>query len=116
MGKVNAKAIREEARKEFARKHGIEIERFRERNADLSSRLNKAETEAWKAKQENEKLKEQLATQKEWIERLMDFVNMPDDERHDAIQKYITNRKMTEDFQALFAPYFKVLNRMNILF
>ena len=64
---------------------------------------------------ENAKLKEQVEAQKEWIERLMEFVNMPDEQRGEAVKKYIADRKMSEDFEALFGPYFKTLNRLFLL-
>ena len=116
MTKLNAKAIREEARKEFARKHNKELERLREENKSLRVKINASNESCYKVSHENEKLKEQIEAQKEWIERLMDFVNMPDDERSAAIKKYVETKKMSEEFKELFAPYFNVLNRLNNIF
>lgn len=117
MSKSKSKnAVREETRKRVERKFKEETERLRADNKDLRVRLIKAERDAYEAQENAEKLQEQLRVQKEWIERLMDFVNMPDEERHKAIKKYVEHRKMTQDFEALFAPYFKVLNRLNLIF
>ena len=64
---------------------------------------------------ENALLKEKVAAQQEWIERLMEFVNMPDEKRGAAVKEYVENRKMSEQFRELFSPYFDALNRLNIL-
>ena len=64
---------------------------------------------------ENAKLKEQIEAQKEWIERLMEFVNMPDEQRGAAVEEYVEHRQMSEQFRELFSPYFDALNRLNIL-
>ena len=56
-----------------------------------------------------------IAAQKEWIERLMEFVNMPDEQRSKAVKEYVENKRMSEEFRELFSPYFETLNRLNIL-
>lgn len=96
--------IREEVRKQVAAKYKEEIERLKNATKRLSD-LN----------DENALLKEKVAAQQEWIERLMEFVNMPDEKRGEAVKEYVENRKMSEQFRELFKPYFDALNRLNIL-
>lgn len=108
--------IREEVRKQMAAKYKQDVESWKKRSSDNWNAYVKARTEVDRLSEENSKLKEQLAAQKDWIERLMEFIDMPDEERHDAVQKYIKERQMSEDFKAMFGPYFQLLNRMNLIF
>lgn len=114
--KLNAKAVREETRKQVAAKYKKDVEHWKKLAQDRWNNYIDATKRLADLHDENGKLKEQLAAQKEWIERLMEFIDMPDEQRHDAVKKYIQDRKMREDFKALFEPYFKLLNRMNLIF
>ena len=97
--------IREEVRKQVAAKYKEKIEQ-----------LKKLAKDRWDNYiDENALLKEKVAAQQEWIERLMEFVNMPDEKRGEAVKEYVENRKMSEQFRELFSPYFDALNRLNIL-
>jgi len=107
--------IREEMRKQMAAKYKQDVEHWKEMYHTTMQKFAHKCNECCQLRDENIKLKEQVDTQKDWIERLMEFIDMPEDERHDAIQKYIANRKMSEDFAAMFGPYFKVLNRLSLL-
>ena len=70
---------------------------------------NKGKAEAWKAfygacrnnqdlKEENERLKEKIEQYENWIERLQEFCNLPEDMRNKAIQKFVEEAKMQEKF------------------
>ena len=107
--------IREEVRKQMAAKYKGDVEHWKSMYQTTMQDFGRKCNECYRLKEENGKLKEQVEAQKEWIERLMDFVNMPDDQRHDAVKKYITERQMSEDFKNLFGPYFKTLNRLFLL-
>lgn len=107
--------IREEVRKQMSAKYKQDIEALKQRASEHWSRYIAAKEELCSVKEENLKLKEQIEAQKDWIERLMEFIDMPEEERHDAVKKYLHDRKMTEDFNAMFDPYFKVLNRLSLL-
>ena len=107
--------IREEVRKQTAAKYKADIEHWKKLAKDRWDNYIDATRRLSDMNDENIKLKEQVEAQKEWIERLMEFVNMPDDQRGDAVKKYLTDRKMSEDFEALFGPYFKTLNRLFLL-
>jgi len=102
--------------KQMAAKYKQDVESWKKTSHENWQMYIKARDQLCEAKEENAKLKEQLAAQKDWIERLMEFIDMPDEERHDAVQKYIKNRQMSEDFKKMFGPYFSLLNRMNLIF
>ena len=107
--------IREEVRKQMAAKYKQDVEHWKSMYQTTMQNFGRKCNECYRLKEENDKLKEQVEAQKEWIERLMEFVNMPDDQRHDAVKKYITERQMSEDFKNLFGPYFKTLNWLFLL-
>lgn len=100
--------IREEVRKQMAAKYKQDLDA-------LKQSYIAAKNELGVVKEENLKLKEQIEAQKDWIERLMEFIDMPEEERHGAVKKYLHDRKITEDFNAMFGPYFKVLHRLSLL-
>ena len=107
--------IREEVRKQMAAKYKQDVEDWRKTAQEYRSKWAKASNELSDLRDENAELKEKLAAQKEWIERLMEFVNMPDDKRSAAVKEYVQNRRITQEFRELFGPYFETLNRLNIL-
>ena len=107
--------IREEVRKQMAAKYREEIERLKELAKTRGKAYIEAANRIDKLEDENAKMKEKLDAQKEWIERLMEFVNMPEEQRGTAVKEYVEHRQMSEQFKELFSPYFDALNRLNIL-
>lgn len=107
--------IREEVRKQVAAKYKEEIERLKKLAKDRWDNYIDATKRLSDLNDENALLKEKVAAQQEWIERLMEFVNMPDEKRGAAVKEYVENRKMSDQFRELFSPYFDALNRLNIL-
>lgn len=113
--KITAKSVREETRKKMAAKYSADLEHWKNYANEGWSKYYKMRNRLDDVEEENAKLKEKLEAQKEWIERLMEFVNMPDDQRATAVNEYIKNHQLSEDFKSLFGPYFEALNRLNIL-
>lgn len=107
--------IREEVRKQMAAKYKANVEHWQNEAREWRQKWAMEKNRLSDLSDENAQLKEKVAAQQEWIERLMDFVNMPDDKRGEAVKKYVENRQMSEQFRALFGPYFDALNRLNIL-
>lgn len=107
--------IREEKRKQMAAKYKQKIEQLEKYSSDMKNAYLDAVKRLDELNDANTKLKELTEAQKEWIERLMEFVNMPDKQRDAAVKEYVENRKMSEHFKELFSPYFDALNRLNIL-
>ena len=107
--------IREEVRKQTAAKYKEEIERLKKLASDRWDNYMDATKRLTELHDENEQLKEKLAAQKDWIDRLMQFMDMPDEQRSKAVKEYVENKRMSEEFRELFSPYFETLNRLNIL-
>ena len=107
--------IREEVRKQMAAKYKQDVEHWKKLANDRWENYMDATKRLADMNDENAKLKEQIEAQKEWIERLMEFVNMPDEKRGAAVKEYVEHRQMSEQFRELFSPYFDALNRLNIL-
>ena len=107
--------IREEMRKQMAAKYKQDVEYWKKLANDRWENYMDATKRLADMNDENAKLKEQIEAQKEWIERLMEFVNMPDEQRGAAVKEYVEHRQMSEQFRELFSPYFDALNRLNIL-
>lgn len=110
--KKTANQIREEVRKQLAAKYKQEVEYWKDLTKIHSSRRVAAEAALSKVKEENEKLKEEARLYKEWNERLMEFMDMPEEVRSKNVKEYVEKGKKSEEFKALFGPYFKVLNEM----
>ena len=107
--------IREEMRKQMAAKYKQDVEYWKKLAHDRWENYMDVTKRLADMNDENAKLKEQIEAQKEWIERLMEFVNMPDEQRSAAVKEYVEHRQMSEQFRELFSPYFDALNRLNIL-
>lgn len=107
--------IREEMRKRMTAKYKQDVELLKKESHDRWQKIVALQEQIGKIKEENVQLKEQVEAQKEWIERLMEFVNMPDKQRSKAVKEYVEHRKLSEEFKNLFSPYFDALNRLNIL-
>lgn len=107
--------IREEMRKQMAAKYKQDVEHWKKLANDRWENYMDATKRLADMNDENAKLKEQIEVQKEWIKRLMEFVNMPDEQRSKAVKEYVENKRMSEEFRELFSPYFETLNRLNIL-
>lgn len=106
------KSIREEVRKDIAKQYK---ERYESRITYLENELKRVNTELYNKRNlyfqiqnENDELKDKLAQYEDWITRLQEWCNLPDDERAEAINQYniqkSTNMKLNELFH-LFKPY-----------
>ena len=113
--KKTANQIREEVRKQLAAKYKQEVEYWKDRTSYHSNLRREAQKKANVLEEENEKLKEEVRLLKEWNERLMEFMDMPDEVRSKNIKEYVDKGKKSEEFKALFSPYFNLLNRLSLL-
>lgn len=77
--------IREEMRKQMAAKYKQDVEHWKKLAHDRWENYMDATKRLADMNDENAKLKEQIEAQKEWIERLMEFVNMPAEQRGAAV-------------------------------
>ena len=107
MGKKTRKEIEQTLRNKLANKQNEEREYQQKRYADLWERYTKACEERNKYKQENEELTDKLREYEDWIQRLQEFVDMPEDMRKAEIKKMQDDQK----FKAYLAdsPLFKMV-------
>ena len=107
MGKKTRKEIEQTLRNKLANKQNEEREYQQKRYADLWERYTKACEERNKYKQENEELTDKLREYEDWIQRLQEFVDMPEDMRKAEIKKMRDDQK----FKAYLAdsPLFKMM-------
>ena len=88
--------IREELRRQMAKQHNDEIENLKKLRNQAWEQFSKADKEACRLKKENDELKEKVAQLEDWNRRLMEFMDMSDEERKAAIQEYQTNAELNE--------------------
>jgi hypothetical protein len=107
MAKKTRKEIEQTLRNKLAHKQSEEREYQQKRYADLWEKYTKACEERNKYKQENEELKEKVRQYEDWIERLQEFMDMPEDMRKKEIEKMRAEQK----FKTYLAdsPFFKLL-------
>lgn len=107
MGKKTRKEIEQTLRNKIAHKQNEEREYQQKRYADLWERYTKACEERNKYERENEELTEKVRQYEDWIQRLQEFMDMPEDMRKAEIKKMRDEQK----FKAYLAdsPFFKML-------
>ena len=97
INEVNAKYAKriedtENSLKEWRTKYFKEIDR--------SEELSKKNKEL---REENDSLKAKIQQYDEWIERMLDFCNLPEEERRDAFETYLDNIKSENEFNEVFS-------------
>lgn len=107
MAKKTRREIEENLRNKLANKHNEYAEHQQKRYADLWERYTKACEERNKYKQENEELTEKVQQYEDWIRRLQEFVDMPEDMRKAEIKKMQDEQKFSEYLAE--SPFFKML-------
>ena len=108
--------IREEVRKQTAAMYKKEIERLKKLERDRWDNYMDATRRLADLRDENEQLKEKLAAQEDWIDRLMQFVDMPDEQRSKAVKEYVENKRKSEECRELFSLYSEKLDQLNDLY
>ena len=112
MSKKTRREIEENLRNKLANKHNEYAERQRKKYSELWDMYTEACRERNKYQQENEELKEKVQQYEDWIIRLQEFVDMPEDMRKAEIKKM----RDEQTFKAYLAesPFFKLLGLYNL--
>ena len=115
MAKKTRKEIEETIRNKMANKHNEYVEHQQKKYSELWDKWIEACRERDKYQEENEELKEKIQQYEDWIVRLQEFVDMPEDMRKAEIKKMRDEQKFTTYF-ADFAesPFFKLLGLYNL--
>lgn len=93
MAKKTRKEIEESLRNKLANKHNEYVDYQRKRYSELWDRYAEACRERNKYREENEELKEKLQQYEDWINRLQEFMDMPEDTRKKEIEKMRAEQK-----------------------
>ena len=104
------KEIRETVRKEMRAKYEKERDDEKRRYQDLWQRYEAKCDEAHKLSAENAELKEKVAAFEDWNRRLMEFMDMPEEERGEAVKRYITDKKFEEVLSKWITPYSQIFS------
>ena len=108
--KASLKEIREQTRNEVAKQYNKKISDYEERIHALHLSHENMRKKCDKLSKENDELKEKLHIYEDWINRLQDFCNLPDEEREKAVKQYQTNIEVNEKLDNLMAMYSQFFN------
>lgn len=108
--KASLKEIREQTRNEVAKQYNKKISDYEERIHALHLSHEKMWKKCDELSKENDELKEKLHIYEDWINRLQDFCNLPDEEREKAVKQYQTNIEVNEKLDSLMAMYTRFFN------
>jgi predicted nucleic acid-binding Zn-ribbon protein len=111
--KPNKQQIKNELRNSIAKQYTHQIGELKQRISELSRELYLTRGRAHKAEQEALELKDKLNQYEDWNNRLMEFMDMSDDDR----QTYIENMKCEAQINTrmgglLDSPIFRVLSML----
>lgn len=107
MAKKTRKEIEQTLRNKIANKQNEERERQQKKYSELWDAYVRARKECDKYQQENEELKEKVQQYEDWIHRLQDFMDMPEDLRKAEIKKMRDDQKLSECIAG--SEFFKML-------
>ena len=94
MAKKTRKKIEETIRNKMANKHNEYVEVQQKKYSVLWNRYQETCRECDKYRQENEELKEKIQQYEDWIARLQEFMDMPEDVREGEIEKMRADQKI----------------------
>ena len=112
MAKKTRKEIEETIRNKMANKHNEYVSAQQKKYAELWGIYQEACRECGKYQKENEELKEKIHQYEDWIERLQEFMDMPEDVRKGEIEKMRADQK----FKTYLADsdFFKMLGLFSL--
>lgn len=93
MAKKTRREIEETLRNKLSNKHNDYVERTQKKYSDLWDKYIAACRERNQYLQENEELKEKVQQYEDWIRRLQEFMDMPEDMRRCEIEKMRAEQK-----------------------
>ena len=107
MAKKTRREIEENLRNKLANKHNEYVEHQQKRYGELWDTGTGACRASDKYRQENEEQKEKIQQYEDWINRLQEFMDMPEDMRKAEIEKMRADQKIKTYIAE--SPFFKAL-------
>ena len=99
--KETRKQIEAQVRNKLARQYNERLKLAYESKVEAWNSYDRVCRDNQDLREENERLKEKVEQYENWIDRLQEFCNMPDDMRDKAIQKFVEETKMQKVFDTL---------------
>lgn len=99
--KETRKQIIARTRNEISKSYNDRIKDLENRNKSLLNDFVEMSRRNRDLREEVDKLNEKICQYEDWINRLQEFCNLPEDARKDAIQKYKTEKKLNAQMSQL---------------
>ena len=99
--KETRKQIIARTRNEISKSYNDRIKDLENRNKSLLNDFVEMSRRNRDLREEVDKLNEKICQYEDWINRLQEFCNLPEDARKDAIQKYKTEKKLNAQMSKL---------------
>lgn len=109
MNKQTKRQIVEQTRNKIAHNYASKIKELENKIKELSKKKFDLCIENEKLKLENEQCKEKIAQYEDWIYRLQEFMDMPNELRNEKFNEYISKKNANETLNNLikkFGTYF----------
>ena len=117
--KVNKAQIREAERNRIAKQYAQKItlleksiEEHSKLRVEALNKVQKTIEDNQKLREENDGLKEKIRVYEEWLDRMQDFCNLPENERMNAVRQYqskIKTNEVLEEITKEFSNYFDIM-------
>ena len=104
--------IREELRRKMAANHENELERLRQENLDIWHRYRDVCKTNTELSAENEKLKEQVRQYEDWNNRLMEYMDLSEEDRKtefEILKLKLTNEQKLASFTNIYSKLFSLM-------
>jgi predicted RNase H-like nuclease (RuvC/YqgF family) len=110
--KETRKQIIARTRNEISKSYNDRIKDLENRNKNLLNDFVEMSRKNRDLREEVDKLKEKVYQYEDWINRLQEFCDLPEDARKDAIQKYKTEKKLNAQMSQLMNMFdsFRLFN------
>ena len=104
--------IREELRRQIAKQHNDEIENLKKVKSQYWQKYLDADKKCCELQKENGELKDKVAQLEDWNRRLMEFMDMSEEERKAAIEEMKESARINGLLDTFCGGYAKMLGNL----
>jgi len=123
MSKPTSKQIKAQAINEVQRQYAQKIKGYEQRLGSLTEQLMKARHRiaelsdtCSQLEDENNELRQTNSQYKDWVERMQDFCNLPEDERQQALKTYLDGIKARSEADEAMACIGRMYSSITSMF
>jgi len=110
--KETRQQIIENTRRKIARQYSEQIKSLKEKNDSFWKDILEYHKKIGELQNENSRLEQKIQEQQEWIDRLIQFVNLPPDQRERELALFRQKQANEEAYKRLFdSPLFKMYEK-----